>query len=296
MGIDDNLPLFVVDTMLCNRDIGHALPGTAFLLKAINDRVNDAVDKFALATPGVYRVGAASLQADVKKYIHADTDPATVYFVTTILLGNHFPAWEPETIWLSLLRDHNLDLSVQDRSELLAILAAKEVSDYYYDAAVFKNMAMAFNGFEPAPMLIEELGSPQLCWAVVFGEFARKFLGYGTGYQHWEFDYAPSMYVATVLHREGYIVAPPPLSFAQEALDGLNKSGAAVSKEAVQKKWDQLKSKPVSTLNQIEFGDAAEEVQLSKLANCLSYLDFQLTNFQGVLKPLLKTLESHLGD
>ena len=286
------LPGNIVNTVLANRNLGHAITGLGFLLDALNNKVNELIDKYKLVDEQAYVAGRAALQSRAKNAITDDNDPFTTFFCVSLLLGPNIKIWEPETIWLTLNRRFDIDLSVQDRSELLSIFTLQEAPEYYYDAAIFKNVAMSLNGFEPNPELIEELTPGQLAWAVIAAEFVRKFLGYNKEeYIAVPYQYEPLIFMAVVLHREGYILAPPPLNICQEYLDEFNQDGAILTKNQVDQIWDKIKNRTLKTVNSVEFSDNPVEVQMGRMLEVLSFLDLQCDILNNQLKPLLNALK-----
>jgi hypothetical protein len=285
-----------VDTVLSNRDLGHSLTALGFLLDDLNSTVSRLIDKYQIRYDDQYKAGRASLQSKAKSYLIDDNDPFTTFFVCSILLGPEIRIWEPETIWLSLQRRFNIDLSVQDRSELLAIFTVQDSPVVYYDGAVFKNVALAMGGFEPDPHLIEELTPNEVSWGAIAIELVRKFLGYNKeDYVAVKYDYEPKVYMAAVLHRNGFTVAPPPLKECQQQLDSLNKDGAELSKTQIEKIWDKLKKQPIQKLQSLENTDNPLEAQISKLADVLSFINAQCDVLKGHLTPLLKSLKVYLN-
>lgn len=172
------------------------------------------------------------------------------------LLGDHH-AWEPESVWLSL-KERDIDLGSPNRAKLMAAVALIFVPSFYWDGIVFEKTALAFDGSVPNPDALEEASSGQLAWAV---EEAAWIVAMNHG-EAQVFQHEPAAYAAVVLHREGMVLAPRQLSFAQDLLDEMNR-GAKDLKESVREKWEALKGVGLATRS---YGETPEDVQLARLA------------------------------
>lgn len=166
--------------------------------------------------------------------------------------------WEPETLWMTL-STHNVEIPVGNRAKLLAAHTLLLVPSFYWDGVVFEKTALALDGVEPNPEMLEEATSAQLAWAVIEAAHIRS--------HHSEpvppFDHEPCVYAAVVMHREGLVVAPEQLQFAQEHLDGLNGPLARDLYSEVERRWNTLDKK---TLAEHPFDESPEGVQMGRLA------------------------------
>ena len=149
---------------------------------------------------------------DTKSVLLAETSSAVVLLRAAKTLLGDFSAWEPESLWVDLERQ-GVDLPLVNRDKLMAAVALDLMPTFYWDAIVFEKTALAFNDISMHPDFLEEARPEYLAWAI--DEAARIQPG--------EFDHEPKVYAATVLYRAGLVLAPPQLSFCQEALDRLTK-------------------------------------------------------------------------
>ena len=85
------------------------------------------------------------------------------------LLGPGFLAWEPDSIWLELA-DHDIDMDQTNRDKLMAASTLIQTGGFYWDAAAFENIAVAFNDLPIAPDAIQEASPAQVAWAVFEAE------------------------------------------------------------------------------------------------------------------------------
>lgn len=171
------------------------------------------------------------------------------------LVGD-FHGWEPETLWLTLERE-GIEVPMCNRDKLQAGIALLLVPAFYWDGMVFEKTAIAFDCYESNPDALEEASSAQLAWAVKEAEWILT--------QHDSaprpFAHEPMTYSALVMHREGLVLAPAQLAFAQEALDRLNSSSSL--RTGVKARWDALDKK---NLANTVFEETEEDVQLARLA------------------------------
>jgi hypothetical protein len=175
------------------------------------------------------------------------------------LLGDEFSAWEPETIWLELER-RGLEAPLPNRAKLQAALALVLVPAFYWDAVVFEKTALAFDHVVPNPAALEEATAAQLAWAV--REAARIVACHGDSPR--EFAHEPAAYAGVVLHREGLVVSPEELTFAQHQLDSLNGPGGRDLRDQVSTAWAATDK---ATLAAQPYPETGAGVQLARLAS-----------------------------
>ncbi len=104
----------------------------------------------------------------------------------------------------------------------------------------------------------------------------------------WEpmFEDDPAVFTATVLYRDGMILAPEILSFCQDVLDKMNLRSAAISKDEVKTAWENLKDR--SKLKEKNFSESALHIQLGKLSACQIYMSEQADSYQSAISKLTK--------
>ncbi len=172
------------------------------------------------------------------------------------LLGE-FVAWEPETLWLELER-RGLEVPVPNRAKLQAAVALMLVPSFYWDGVVFEKTAMAFDHAVPNPDALEEASAAQLAWAV---KEAGDIVAH-QGDPPRDFAHEAAAYAAVVLHREGLVVAPGLLAFAQPQLDRLLGADEAL-RDRVRTVWAALDK---ARLDKHAFAETPVDVQLARLA------------------------------
>lgn len=188
------------------------------------------------------------------------------------LLGSGFAAWEPESIWLEL-QSQGIDLSEINRDKLMAAMTLLATGSFYWDAAVFENTTMAFNHEWSSPEILQEASPAQMAWAVCEAEL----LLHREGKEEGAFDYEPAQYAAVSLHRDGFVVAPEPLDFAQAELDKLNRGHQEI-KEEVLSRW---KSLDKATLEGLELKETPVDVQVAKLSAVFIHIANRAVQFKS---------------
>ena len=122
--------------------------------------------------------------------------------------------YEPETIWL-LLEHQGTDVPVENRCKIMSAIALLLVPAFFWDAIAYEKTALALDGVQVNPDILEEASPAQLAWAVVEADWIRK----DNKETAMEFNHEPRAYTGVVLHRAGFVLAPEQLSFAQTALN-----------------------------------------------------------------------------
>jgi hypothetical protein len=217
-------------------------------------------------------------QTDDARQILQDTESCatSVYRAACKLVGKQLLNWEPESIWFEL-KDHEVDLSDVNRDKLLAVSTLLQYPAFYWDAGIFENTTMAFNNYNVMPEVLQEATPAQLSWAVYEAELLMRSDG-----QDPEFDYEPARYAAVVMHRQGLLLAPSLLVFAQEELDKLNRGHKDLAEE-VKKRWEALDKNKLDT---VEFKEDSIDVQLSQLATIELYVNERAKRYSEELKRL----------
>ncbi len=211
-------------------------------------------------------------QEQVRALLESEDTTATgVFRAVQALLGSAFITWEPESIWLEL-EDRKIDLPELNRGKILAFSTLLQVPAFYWDANVFENTALSCSNEPVMPEILQEASPAQLTWAVYECEVFLQSDG-----QDPDFDYEPAKYAAVCMHREGLVLAPDLLQFAQEELDRLNRKPGAELKGEVQSRWDELKK---DQLDAQEFEETPVGVQLARLSAIQLYFDTQLKRYE----------------
>lgn len=213
--------------------------------------------------------------AIVQQLLQDEHTTATGCFrATELLCGPTFRIWEPESIWLTLERQ-GINIPVINRDKILAAITLTVVPAFWFEVNAFENTIMAFNNIVSDYEILQEATPAQINWAVFEAELLYSQAS--NIEETTEFDYEPINYTAIVLNRAGFILTPDLLSFAQNALDKLNKDGVNVDKTALRKTWDDTKRK---NLSKRIYNDTPFDMQLARLASVQLYLQERLVQYQ----------------
>ncbi len=185
------------------------------------------------------------------------TSAVALLAAAEVFLGGEFLLWEPETVWLEL-QHRGVSILPVGRAKLEAVRALLLVPSFYWDAIVFEKTALAFDGHVPNPDALEEATVAQLAWAVKEAAWVATHVGEAAK----AFEHEPAAYSAVVMHRDGFILAPEQLAFAQDLLDNVNETDNALKTE-VREKWAALDK---STMDVHAFDESFAGVQLARLA------------------------------
>jgi len=184
-----------------------------------------------------------------------DTSAVALDRAAEIVLGNHL-AWEPESIWVELARQ-DVDVPAEARDRLMAALALRLVPAFYWDAIVFANTCTAFSGRPAHVEILEEASPAAMAWAMTEADWIRE----RRDEQRLAVEHEPTAYVAVVLDRAGYVLAPSQLSFAQDALDRRRPTSGLL--EATRRRWAELDK---GSLENLALQETAVDVQIARLA------------------------------
>lgn len=190
------------------------------------------------------------------------------------MFDTQFLSWEPETIWLEL-DDREIDVPTVNRSKILAVTSLIIEPAFYWNATIFEKTALAFNDEVTIPGAIQEASPAQLSWAVFEAELLMQ--AHGTDP---EFDHEPQRYTATSMLRNGLVLAPEFLVFAQKELDKLPAKYDEELVKRVRNRWMNLSRDDTETLRDIEFDETPEGVQLAKLAAIHLYMKERATQYE----------------
>lgn len=207
----------------------------------------------------------------------SETTATGCFYAAVRLCGDQFRGWEPESLWLTLDR-RGVNVPLVNRDKLLAAATLTLVPAFWWEVNAFENTVLAFNNVLSNPQIMQEATPEQLTWAIYEAEVLYKqqddFI------EAPEFDREPIIYTATVLQRNGFILAPELLSFAQASLDKLNRNGSLTNKTVVQQAWNKLKAQD---LTQTSFKDTALDIQLARLTNVQLYVAQRLVRYKDDL-------------
>jgi hypothetical protein len=205
-------------------------------------------------------------------------DPAAgateLLLATKMHLGQGFENFEPETIWSSF------EVEAVNRDQLLAAMNLVTHPTFFWDYRAFGNTALAFGDHAVATDTVPHPEATDMAWAVFEAEILNAL---SQEPAEVEFDEEVLVYIATVLHEEGFIVAPDLLENAQEHLDRLTSPEGIALKISVQEGWETLKS---HNLERLPAPTDALGVQLNRLAEVRLYLVKRAEHIANRLKSL----------
>jgi hypothetical protein len=203
------------------------------------------------------KYAAADPEAPIRLLQNPKTAAVALLPACKAIAGN-FLAWEPESIWQELTH-RGIDLPDENRVKILAAMTLHLVPSFYWDGIVYEKTALAFDHDVPNPEALEEASVRALAWAVKEAAWIRRWLLDAP----FIFESEPCVYTAVVLQREGFLVAPTQLVFAQSCLDRLSQDNAELTRE-VKKRWKALDKEQ---LEGHAFQETPEDVQLARLAS-----------------------------
>jgi hypothetical protein len=172
-----------------------------------------------------------------------------------IVLGDHI-AWEPETVWVEL-EHQGVVVPSETRDRLMAAISLRLVPAFYWDAVVLANTAVAFDGRSVHVEILEEAPPAALAWAVVEAAWLRR----RHDLEALRPEHEPIAYVAVVLDRAGFVLAPEQLSFAQDALDARRSRSGLL--DDVRQRWSGIDK---GRLADLPLQENPVDVQIARLA------------------------------
>jgi len=213
---------------------------------------------------GDHRKTQASLAKAKAVLKNEDSTAISILLALQRVLGNNsFLAWEPESIWLELADNDIENFSRQNRDKILAIATLLMGDSFYWDALLFENTVLSFNNISIAPDAIQEASPGEISWGVFEAEILSQYAGYNGTY-----DYEPTRYTAASMHRDGLVLAPELLVFAQEELDKFN-SDQKELQEIVSERWGAIDK---DNLENLELSETPADVQIGRLASISIYV------------------------
>lgn len=172
-----------------------------------------------------------------------------------LVLGDHL-GWEPESIWIDLDRQ-GVTVPVEARDRLMAAIALRLVPAFYWDAVVTANTAAALDGRPAHVEILEEAPPGTLAWAMVEAAWIRRRYDL----EALRPEHEPIAYVAVVLDRAGFVLAPEQLSFAQDALDARRSRSGLL--DDVRQRWSSVDK---ARLADLALQESPVDVQVARLA------------------------------
>lgn len=175
-----------------------------------------------------------------------------------ILLSASWFSWEPETCWIEL---HNLgvDVPVGNRDQILAGRSLVVTGRMLYDALVFDKTCVSFNNEHAQFDAHDEAPVEYIAWA---NEESYRIFQHYTG-SNYEYDREPVAFTGVQLYRQGFVLAPEQLHWAQAALDKHYSPAPAELKKRVATAWSEISK---DDLRDHPYPETQLGVQLAKLA------------------------------
>jgi len=176
--------------------------------------------------------------------------------------------WEPESLWLSLERD-GFELHNPERDKIQAAITLIKKPSFYWDNLTFQRTVQALND-QPFNMdVIQEAHTAHMAWAVFEASVIRNLDPDEQTVP--EFDEDVQQYAAVCMFREGLVLPPENLKFAEDSLDKLQPKEAHSTglKKEVSRAWGHLNK---GKLEHTEFAEDAIGVQLARLASAYLYV------------------------
>jgi len=181
------------------------------------------------------------------------------------LLGETVHSYEPDVFRIELTRR-----GIDPTDNLMSkILAAQTITKFWYwlsDHDVLFAFALACDGIPAASDMIHQPTVEQLAWAMreiaaLHGEKPDDEQGFDPD----TIDPA----IATILHHDGWVLAPKELEFCQGVLSQFTKTDWEFT-EKVRNAWSDLSKEPATVLRQKidKLNESALTVQLRHLADC----------------------------
>jgi len=174
-----------------------------------------------------------------------------------IVLSDAWFVWEPETIWLDL-HDRGIDVPVGNRDQLLAGRSIVTTGRVIYDAVVFDKTCMSLNNEFSNFDALDDSPAEYIAWG---NEEIYRIHQHYTG-SNFEYDREPVAFTGVQLYRQGFVVAPDSLSWAQNALESGYTNYPAELKKRIMMAWSEISK---DDLKDHPYPETPLGVQLAKL-------------------------------
>ena len=182
----------------------------------------------------------------------------------SLLCGESWRVWEPETLWLEC-NHHGVDIPVINRDKILAGRSLLTTGRFWYDMHAFERTAIAFSSDECADVGLEDAPIAYLNWAVFEATLLHKeYEG-----EVLEMDREPISYTAVQLFREGFVLAPEMLYWAQDELDKKYRGSHDQLKNKITTAWADAPKDPKDL--DAAYPETAAGVQLARLASVATH-------------------------
>lgn len=170
------------------------------------------------------------------------TAPETVWHSFHAVLGPNVATWLPETIRAFSAKSHTgFEFAQENFDKFFAVRDLLYRQTCMWEMHAFENTVRAFNGLSVDADSMQECDAKHMAWAVncmwellqntESGSYLPRDVKTASQFAQY-FHYEVIEYVATSLFRDGIIIAPTPLEFAQEHLDALYRGNGNESLQA----------------------------------------------------------------
>lgn len=200
------------------------------------------------------------MNKDAAKSILRDNDSCAYACMRAadIVLSDAWFVWEPETLWLDL-HDRGIEVPVGNRDQILAGRSIVTTGRVIYDGIVFDKTCMSLNNEFTHFEALDDSPVEYISWG---SEEIYRIYQHYTG-SNYEYDREPTAFAGVQLYRQGFVVAPDNMMWAQSDLEGHYVSYPAELKKRIMLAWaaiskDDLKDHP--------YPETQLGVQLAKLA------------------------------
>ena len=216
-----------------------------------------------------------------------DRCATALYLAIRTIFGVEVTAWEPETIWLTLERDHGIDLHELARNKIQAAISLIVNPAFYWDSYVFQRTGQALNGEPFDPESLQEVHPADQCWAAYEASVIRG-LDLDVPFAP-DYDEDVQSYTAVCLKRDGFVRAPDQLLYAQDALNDQYPKDVREFAERIRKSWVQIKKE---NLRERKFPEDSLGVQLAYLAGCKLFVDEKAEALAKDINPMIIEISS----
>jgi hypothetical protein len=195
---------------------------------------------------------------------NADTSATALLVSARYLLGPHFTAYEPETLW------HELPIHTSNRDKLMAGVALALTPSFYWDYRVFGATTHALTQEMVSPNDVPKCDSAQMAWAAFEAELLFALTdGEST---RPEYDESVAAYVGVSLFDEGLVLPPVGLGFALEELTSKLSADSLVLQKETEAAWQALPKEELERKART-FDISALGAQLGRLAVAWRYVE-----------------------
>ena len=146
---------------------------------------------------------------DIVEALNKNPHVYTCLHLVEKLYGKDYLEFEPETF------KQDLGISDEVLGKIMAGIVLKTTSRFWNDIVPFEKIALALNDRSVSFTEYQELSPAEIAWAVTEAGFITQPEPFGDDVK---------IYIAKILHDEGYDLAPFPLGETQEQLNSINKT------------------------------------------------------------------------